>query len=406
MSAPLPTLQSYPTTPLGTPPEAMTSALSIDVHKRTDGLIAAFARAGYTRVSPAILQPAEPFFDLSGEDMRRHMYLVTDTAGREFCLRPDLTIPVARHYLASATAPQRASYCYLGPVFRDSGTASGEFLQAGIESFGRTDTAAADAEALALGIEATAHYGLAAPRIVIGDVALFTALITALDLAPAWKRRLLKDFNRKATLAQDLERLTLAGRQNRSEYQGVLAAFANANPKAAQALVTDLLSIAGKTAVGGRSIGEIADRFVEQAELGASSALPAQTCALIGRFLAVAGPPSEAAETLSSLAAEAGVSLGPALELFGSRIALLARQGVDVDRIRFATAFGRGVDYYTGFVFELHDATGRVDGQLVAGGRYDGLLSRLGSPQPVAAVGFAVWIERLAALAANTEKER
>jgi ATP phosphoribosyltransferase regulatory subunit len=384
----------------------MNSAPSIDVRKRADSLVAAFARAGYTRATPAILQPAEPFFDLSGEDMRRHMYLVTDTAGREFCLRPDLTIPVARHYLASATAPQRASFCYLGPVFRDSGITSGEFLQAGIESFGRSDTAAADAEVLALGIEATAHYGLAAPRIVIGDVALFSALITALDLAPAWKRRLLKDFNRKTTLAQDLERLTLAGRQNRSEYQGVLAALANANPKAAQALVTDLLSIAGKSAVGGRSIGEIADRFVEQAELGASSALPSETCALIGRFLAVTGTPSKAAAALRALAGEARVALGPALELFESRIGALAGRGVDVDRIEFATAFGRGVDYYTGFVFELHDPAARVDGQLVAGGRYDGLLSKLGSPQPVAAVGFAVWIERLAALAANIEKEQ
>jgi len=384
----------------------MKSAPSFDVHNRADGLVAAFARAGYMRVSPAILQPAEPFFDLSGEDMRRHMYLVTDTAGREFCLRPDLTIPVARHYLASDAAPQRAGFCYLGPVFRDSGATSGEFLQAGIESFGRADTAAADAEVLALGVEATAHYGLAAPRIVIGDVALFSALITALDLAPAWKRRLLKDFNRKATLTQDLERLTLAGRQNRSEYQGVLAAFANANPKAAQALVTDLLSIAGKSAVGGRSIVEIADRFVEQAELGASNALPSETCALIGRFLAVAGTPSKAAAALRALAAEARIALGPSLERFESRIAALAGQGVDVDRIEFATAFGRGVDYYTGFVFELHDPAARVDGQLVAGGRYDGLLSRLGSPQPVAAVGFAVWIERLAALAANIGKEQ
>jgi ATP phosphoribosyltransferase regulatory subunit len=379
---------------------------SIAARKRADSLIAAFIRAGYRPVSPAILQPAEPFFDLSGEDMRRHMYLVTDTAGREFCLRPDLTIPVARDYLASETAPQPANFCYLGPVFRDSGAASGEFLQAGIESFGHMDKATADAEAVALGIEATAQYGLAAPRLVIGDVALFSALIAALDLAPAWKRRLLKDFNRKATLAQDLERLTPASRQTRNEYQGVLAALANANPKAAQALVTDLLSIAGKTAVGGRSIGEIADRFVEQAELGASTALPSETCALLARFLAVAGTPSEGVATLRGLAAEAGVSLEPALELFESRIGLLARRGVDVNGIRFATAFGRGVDYYTGFVFELYDPAGRIDGQLVAGGRYDALLSRLGSPQPVAAVGFAVWIERLAALAAKVEKEQ
>jgi ATP phosphoribosyltransferase regulatory subunit len=381
----------------------MTSASSIDVYKRADRLVDSFSRAGYARVSPAILQPAEPFLDLSGEDMRRHMYLVTDTAGREFCLRPDLTIPVAREYLGSTAAPKPASFCYLGPVFRDSSGVSGEFLQAGIESFGRPDRAAADAEALALGIEAAAHYGLASPQIMIGDVALFAALITALDLAPAWKRRLLKDFNRKTTLAQDLERLTLASRQKRSEYQGVLAALANANPKAAQALVTDLLSIAGKNAVGGRSIGEIADRFVEQAELGASSALPSETCALIARFLAIEGTPRETAAALRALAAEARISLGPALELFEGRIARLVARGVEIDRVRCATAFGRGVDYYSGFVFELYDPAGRVEGQLVAGGRYDGLLSRLGSPQPVAAVGFAVWIERLAALAADIE---
>jgi len=383
----------------------MTSAPSIEIHTRADSLVATFARAGYARVSPAILQPAEPFLDLSGEDMRRRMFLVTDAAGREFCLRPDLTIPVARDYLASTAAAQPAGFCYLGPVFRDRGAASGEFLQAGIESFGRADKAAADAEVLALGIAATAHYGLADPRIVMGDVALFAALIAALDLAPAWKRRLLKDFNRKPTLAHDLERLTLATRHGRSEYQGVLAALANANPKAAQALVTDLLSIAGKSAVGGRSIGEIADRFVEQAELGASSALPSETCTLIARFLAIASTPPDAAAALRTLAAEARISLGSALDLFENRIELLTVLGVDVNRIRFATAFGRRVDYYSGFVFELHDPAGRVEGQLAAGGRYDVLLSRLGSPQPVAAVGFAAWIERLEALATQTGKK-
>ena len=79
--------------------------------------------------------------------------------------------------------------------------------------------------------------------------------------------------------------------------------------------------------------------------------------------------------------------------------------GVDVGRIRFETGFGRGVDYYTGFVFELHDREGRADGQLVAGGRYDALLTRLGSARAVPAVGLAVWIERLAALAAAREDE-
>jgi ATP phosphoribosyltransferase regulatory subunit len=364
---------------------------------RAEALVASYERAGYARVAPAILQPAEPFLDLSGEDIRRRMYLTTAPDGGEFCLRPDLTIPVSRDYLASAAAGQPAGFCYLGPVFRHQSEGAGEFLQAGIESFGRADKAAADAEMLALGLEATAHYGLAQPDIQIGDVALFTALVAGLELPAAWKRRLVKDFNRKANLAQDLDRLVLGGNNERPEYQGVLAALAGSDPKGAHALVTDLLSIAGINAVGGRSVGEIADRFLEQSALGAGAKLPRDVRGLIERFLAIAGDPDEAAADLRALASEGNMTqaLGPALDLFESRTGFLAARGIDLKHVRFSTAFGRGFDYYTGFVFELTDPS-RTGDPLVAGGRYDGLLMRLGAPEPIPAVGFAAWIERLA----------
>ncbi len=67
-----------------------------------DALLLSFAQAGYVQAEPDILQPAEPFLDLSGEDIRKSLYLTTDPGGEELCLRPDLTIPVARDYLASA----------------------------------------------------------------------------------------------------------------------------------------------------------------------------------------------------------------------------------------------------------------------------------------------------------------
>jgi len=364
---------------------------------RAEALVASYERAGYVRVAPAILQPAEPFLDLSGEDIRRRMFLTTAPGGDEFCLRPDLTIPVSRDYLASAEAGKPAGFSYLGPIFRHRSGEPGEFLQAGIESFGRADKAAADAEMLALGLEATGHYGLPSPDIQLGDVALFAGLIAALELAPAWKRRLIKDFNRKANLAQDLDRLTLGGNAARPEYQGVLAALAGSDPKGAHALVTDLLSIAGISAVGGRSVAEIADRFLEQSAMGASAKLPREVRTLIERFLAIKGDPDEAAVELRALAAEGGMmaAMDPALDLFESRTGFLAAQGVDVKRVRFSTAFGRGFDYYTGFVFELTDPA-RTGDPLVAGGRYDGLLTRLGAGEPIPAVGFSVWIERLA----------
>jgi ATP phosphoribosyltransferase regulatory subunit len=365
---------------------------------RAAALVTHYERAGYARAEPALLQPAEPFLDLSGEDIRRRMYLTTDAAGRELCLRPDLTIPVSRDYLASSAAGRPAGFCYLGPVFRYRADGTGEFLQGGIESFGRRDTAAADAEMISLGLETTCHYGIDAPELRMGDVGLFAALIGALDLAPAWKRRLIKDFNRAGSLRHDLERLARDAVQARPEYQGVLAALAGSDPRAAHALVTDLLSIAGITAVGGRSVGEIADRFLEQAALGAGAGLPVETRALIERFLGVAGNPDDAAADLRALAAEAKLAIDQALDLFESRTGFMAARGVDVARIRFSTAFGRGLDYYTGMVFELHDHAGRAPGQLVAGGRYDGLLGRLGAREPIPAVGFAVWVERLAAI--------
>jgi len=364
-----------------------------------DALLLSFAQAGYTLAEPAILQPAEPFLDLSGEDIRKSLYLTTDANGEELCLRPDLTIPVARDYLASGKAGQPAGFSYLGPVFRYRGGRPSEFLQAGIESFGRLDRPAADAEMLALALGATRAVGVHV-EIRTGDVALFNALIDALDLYPVWRRRLIKDFNRKISLEQDIERLTLATGTSRNEYEGVLAALAGSDRKAALALVTDLMSIAGTTNVGGRTVAEIADRFLEQSTLK-GGALPRDALDIIKRFLAISGSPDEALVQLRQLAADTRLNLDGAVDPFEDRIkrfeALASTSGVDTSKIRFSTSFGRGLDYYTGFEFELHAKDNGVE-PLVAGGRYDGLMTQLGSKTPIPAVGFAVWVETLTQL--------
>jgi ATP phosphoribosyltransferase regulatory subunit len=358
-----------------------------------DALLLSFAQAGYVRAEPSILQPAEPFLDLSGEDIRKSLYLTTDASGEELCLRPDLTIPVARDYLASPKAGQPAGFSYLGPVFRYRWNQSSEFLQAGVESFGRQDRAAADAEMLALALEATSAFGLTEVEIKTGDVALFNALIDALQLYPVWRRRLIKDFNRKINLTQDIEQLTLPTAPGRNEYQGVLAAIAGSDRKAALALVTDLMSIAGATNVGGRTVAEIADRFLEQSTLKAG-ALPRDALTIIKRFLGIAGDPDDAVAQLRLLAADAKLDINAAIDQLESRIGFMAARGIDIRKTRFSTSFGRGLDYYTGFEFELHKAGNGVE-PLVAGGRYDGLMTQLGASTPIPAVGFSVWVEAL-----------
>ena len=127
----------------------------------------------------------------------------------------------------------------------------------------------------------------------------------------------------------------------------MLAALAGSDRKAALALVTDLMSIAGTTNVGGRTVAEIAK-----------------------------------------------LNLAAAIDQFESRVGFMAARGIDIRKTRFSTAFGRGLDYYTGFEFELH-AKGNGAEPLVAGGRYDGLMTQLGSASPIPAVGFSVWIEAM-----------
>jgi ATP phosphoribosyltransferase regulatory subunit len=369
-----------------------------------DALLLSFAQAGYQRAEPAIIQPAEPFLDLSGEDIRKSLSLTTDATGEELCLRPDLTIPVARDYLASPRAGQPVGFSYLGPVFRHRWGRPSEFLQAGVESFGRQDRAAADAEMLALALEATSAFGVTDVEIRTGDVALFNTLIDALQLYPVWRRRLIKDFNRKVSLTDDIEQLTLKTAPGRNEYEGVLAALAGSDRKAALALVTDLMSIAGASNVGGRTVAEIADRFLEQSTLKAG-ALPRDASGIIKRFLSIAGDPDEAVAQLRVLAADARLDINAAIDQLESRVGFLAARGVDVHKTRFSTAFGRGLDYYTGFEFEVH-ARGNGAEPLVAGGRYDGLMTQLGAPTPIPAVGFSVWVEALTEIGRAPERKR
>jgi histidyl-tRNA synthetase len=82
---------------------------------------------------------------------------------------------------------------------------------------------------------------------------------------------------------------------------------------------------------------------------------------------------------------------------------LFAAAGYSHDRIRIDPSVVRGLEYYTGPVFEIEltfqvpNEKGRpvVFGSVGGGGRYDGLVSRFRS-EPVPATGFSIGVSRLA----------
>jgi ATP phosphoribosyltransferase regulatory subunit len=351
-----------------------------------DALIALFAREGYARVEPFVLQPAEVFVDLSGEDIRRRMFVTQDASGAELCLRPEYTIPVCLQHLAErGSAP--AAYSYGGPVFRLRTAERGEFLQAGIESLGREDATAADAEILALALEGLEAVGLGDLEVRLGDMGLLNALLDALGIAPAAKRRVIRAIVSGQGLA------SLADAEAPTDYAGLLAAIEGQAPQAAKAFVEDILSIAGIARVGGRSAGEIAERFLARA--ANRSGLPGEAREVLERYLAVAGDPDQSANAVRALARDAGLDLSRALDLFEERTGFMAARGLAVERFGFSATFARNLDYYTGYIFEAHDSAQAGAKPVVGGGRYDRLLQHLGAPDPLPAVGCSFWLDRI-----------
>lgn len=367
------------------------------MRSKLETVIALFEREGYARAEPAILQRVEPFLDLSGEDIRRRIFLTQDADGREWCLRPEYTIPVALAHIASGVAGP-AAYGYAGPVFRMRANEPGEFAQAGIESFGRSDTTAADAEIMALAVEAAAALGLVRPRLLMGDVALLSALLDGLCVPQAARRRLLRAVA-QGKGADAVAALEPPATEVEHAHAGLLKALEGQDPKAARAFVEDVLAIAGISTVGGRSAGDIAERFLARAA-ERDNPVNGEAGALLGRALAIGGDPDAASSAWRALAGEAGLDLSAALDAFDERTGFLAARGVDVGAIAFSTAFARNLDYYTGFIFELHDPARPDLKPIAGGGRYDGVLQRLGAPAPVAAVGVSLWLDRLAGEAA------
>jgi ATP phosphoribosyltransferase regulatory subunit len=86
------------------------------------------------------------------------------------------------------------------------------------------------------------------------------------------------------------------------------------------------------------------------------------------------------------------------LAAMDARLATLKSLGLDLTKVQFTAHFGRNMEYYTGFVFELwaRDREGPV--QIAGGGRYDSMMEMLGAKKRVSAIGCAIRTERVLAV--------
>lgn len=355
-----------------------------------------FASRGCVQPDIAILQPADPFLETAGEDLRRRVFITENEFGASLCLRPEFTIPACLHHLASPVKlPRRYGYC--GTVFRQHREGTGEFMQAGIEDFGRTDAVEADIDCLA-----DAHGALLACDVndtttVLGDQAVFEAVVAALGLPQGWQTRLVRAFGNENLLNSYFQRLTAKTPVSNGNETTIVPSLATAistgDVAAVESAVAAEMDKARLPVMGGRTAVEIARRAIVKARLSSTRLDDAQAAALKG-FLAIDTMADNAADELTRFERDHALDLGLAKSGLLQRLALLGARGLPLSTFRYKASFGRRLDYYTGLLFEIYGDD--PENPLVGGGRYDRLMTLLGSDQPIPAVGFSIWPERLA----------
>jgi ATP phosphoribosyltransferase regulatory subunit len=365
-------------------------------------LMSVFTAAGHESVAPSVIQPADVFLDVIGESLRARTYVFTDPDGAELCLRPDLTVPACRLHIArNPNAATPAKYCYNGPAFRfqpqgADETHPREFRQAGVERFGDKDPAAAEADTIALIVKALETAGLKSWSLKIGDLALFRAVLNAVQMPQRWQQRLNEAFWRSDAFRAEFNRLTTAPGAAAKALPSNLVAVLKDGDVAASALgVRHYLDTNGIEVIGTRTVEEMAEHLLDVAADMSAEPLDAAAAALVEAYVRVRGPAKTAGGEIAKLLAGTKGGTGAALDAFDRRLVLLANAGIPLERVTFAAEFGRSLEYYSGLVFEVQ-APGLGAGSPVAGGgRYDGLMRAAGAGVDVPAVGGAIHTERL-----------
>lgn len=141
--------------------------------------------------------PSFEFFDIfnkeRGSVASREMYKFFDREGNTLALRPDMTPPVARcaaKYYMEETFPLR--FAYLANIFINHSSYQGRLKEStvqGAELIG-DDSSDADAELIALAVNALLAAGLGDFQVDVGQVEFFNGLVEEAGLEPETEARL------------------------------------------------------------------------------------------------------------------------------------------------------------------------------------------------------------------------
>ena len=303
------------------------------------------------------MEPLELHLRKSGDKIIKSMYTFKDYGDRDICLRPEITASIVRAFnegLSNESRPVKIYYC--GPTFRYDKPQEGrfrQFTQAGVEIIG-SNSLEHDAEVIKLACDCMEKIGIKNYEIAISDVGILFAIFKKLAIPEREKNFLIG-------VLEDLNKLK------------------------------DIKS----------GIPEVKKKLIElgisKNEIESEDGKYFKILEAIVRLSIIRGTPDYVFPEIESLLRKYVDDIAEVkpLENLKAVSSYLDSFGINWKKARIDFGFGRGLEYYTGTIFEIYCPKLGAANQVCGGGRYDELLKLLGGKGDSQSIGFAFGFERL-----------
>ena len=314
-----------------------------------------FRQHGFAPIDTPALEQTDVLLGKGGGETDKQLFRFTDNGGRDVAMRFDLTVPLARYAAQHANALGMPFKRYaLGTVWRAEKPQKGryrEFVQCDFDTIG-ADSTLADAETLVTIFSLFRALGVPEITVRVNSRGILNGFLEAQGL-----------LERQTDVLRAIDKLPKIGSQ--ATHELLLASELTEDQAAAVLAFCGVSQTSGEASTGEASTSENAGGIAEQLEAART---------------AVGGH-------------EAGRD---AIDRLQATCEAAIAAGVEASRLQIDLSIARGLDYYTGIIYETFlDALPGI-GSVCSGGRYDNLAD-LFSSQPLPGVGASLGLDRLLA---------
>src|SRR5258708_1465156 len=367
-----------------------TPAETAEVSAVTATLQEAMSGFGYALVETPLVEYVDLFLTKSGDEAINRLFNF-EMYGGKLCLRSEFTASAARLYIERYQHELKPiRWQFAGPIFRYEAPQrnhSRQFTMLGVELIGPSG-AAGDAEAIGLAGRGLLDLGLKEWTFAIGHVGLVGQLLDRYDLDRRTRRMLLGQIENlrrpdrgRAYVEDQFERLYADLPEQLAHLDQSEAEVILQNPDKISHVFELLIESANLGTTGtGRTNEDVARRLLTKQRRAnqRGDVLPALD--FLQTLTSIEGTPAEAFPALMALLPD-DEAIHATAESFRAAVDLLPAYGIDLERIRLQMGLARGLNYYTGTVFEAHANVGDSDSQLCGAGRYHDLIRAMAAMQ-------------------------